>query len=561
MSDLSISSSIPSATSSPASGSGVTSSGNLVGPMIDLSGLDHALVSLSARQAKEQGLMMSGTCGQLSTTSSASAALQSSLVSKLQAKTALVGSTLYNLTWKQRATPAGRSISALRASARRISDNGSGGLGQGWPTPQCVDVNQSRTSKPQEYAERCYNRESSGSNLAIWAQHLATWPTPTTRDHKGGYQGGRIRDGKISLDTVDVAAQLAGWPTPMATDATKACNRFREDFQNGLGATTSLTGWGTPRVGGNGQGSNVMDGTGETKGRIEQQAMLAGWPTPQVADNWGPSTTESEEREWSKHNLRGVAAAVGWPTPAASDGNGGKGPRTGVSMTGKMPDGSKVTMGLSETTKLALSGWPTPAANTYGENLEAEMERRQRLKEKHGNGNGAGTTIALAAQMSGWPTPMTEDTRSYSEKAQEDWLNGETKNGHGLDMNLASAMSGWPTPQARDSINAGYATEESFNAAHQRHKDNGVNKQTALSDLTKMWTWPSNTFQAARLTATGEMLTGSSAAMESGGQLNPAHPRWLMGLPPEWDDCAVTAMQSLPRKRRNSSKLTLADLL
>ena len=150
--------------------------------MIVLYGQDHVRANLSARQAKEQGLMMSGTCGPRSTTSSASASLQLSLVSKLQAKTALVGSTLYALTWKQRATPAGRSISALRASARRISDNGSGGLGQGWPTPQCVDVNQSRTSKPQEYAERCYNRESSGSNLAIWAQHLATWPTPAASD-------------------------------------------------------------------------------------------------------------------------------------------------------------------------------------------------------------------------------------------------------------------------------------------------------------------------------------------------------------------------------------------
>jgi hypothetical protein len=70
---------------------------------------------------------------------------------------------------------------------------------------------------------------------------------------------------------------------------------------------------------------------------------------------------------------------------------------------------------------------------------------------------------------------------------------------------------------------------------------------TSLTQMSKM-------VGPARLTATGEMLIGSSAAMESGGQLNPAHPRWLMGLPPEWDDCAVMAMQSLPKQRKRSLK-------
>tara|TARA_E500000178_G_scaffold52735_1_gene48735 strand:- start:187 stop:486 length:300 start_codon:yes stop_codon:yes gene_type:complete len=43
-----------------------------------------------------------------------------------------------------------------------------------------------------------------GANLA---DQVRMWPTPTTRDYKGGYQGGRIRNGKVSMDTLDVAVQ------------------------------------------------------------------------------------------------------------------------------------------------------------------------------------------------------------------------------------------------------------------------------------------------------------------------------------------------------------------
>ena len=152
------------------------------GPTTVLYGQDHVRASLSARQAKEQGLMMSGTCGQLSTISSASADLTLSLVSKLQAKTALVGSTLYKLTWKQRDTPAGRSIFALRASVRRISDSGCGGLEHGWPTPTTQDDNCSRMQNPQEYAEKRLARDNKCSNLAQTAQAMAAWPTPAASD-------------------------------------------------------------------------------------------------------------------------------------------------------------------------------------------------------------------------------------------------------------------------------------------------------------------------------------------------------------------------------------------
>ena len=169
----------PNAIFSPESAFGHTPCDVQAGPIAALFGRALAPVNLSAKQAKEMGFLTSGIYGRLGFTSLASASLTSSLVNRLQQRTALVGSTLYKLTWKQRATPGGQSIYALRASVRRISGNDFGYL-QSWPTPTCNDVNKSRTNDPQAYSERHFNREGRSTSLAIWAQHLAAWLTPLT---------------------------------------------------------------------------------------------------------------------------------------------------------------------------------------------------------------------------------------------------------------------------------------------------------------------------------------------------------------------------------------------
>lgn len=306
--DLKTSEDSTNATSSPGSAFGATHSAEPDGRTTRPYGQDHALASLSARQAKEQGLMTSGTSGRTSTISSSSASLQSSLANRLRAKTALLGSTLYKLTWKLRDTPSGRLIPALRASVRPTSGNGFIGL----------------------------ENEASAR------------PTPAARD-------------------------------------------FR-------------------------------------------------------------SNSASKE-----HYRKRAAHPRGKP--------------------------------LSEFAHQMLSGWPTCTVTNHGKG-----ETPERRQEK-----GFGLNLADAASVSGWPTTSCNNDRS-----------------------------------ARPVV---------------MYREDGSKNQQRLQDFAAI-------AGPARLTASGEILTGSSAGMKSGGQLNPAHSRWLMGLPPEWDDCAVMAMQSMPNRRSASSKRT-----
>lgn len=92
-----ISNLIPSVISSPELVSGHKHCVMQDGRIISQSGQEAALANLSARQAKVKDLLMSDTCGPRSFTSSSSANLTLFLVSRLQAKTASAGSTLYKL--------------------------------------------------------------------------------------------------------------------------------------------------------------------------------------------------------------------------------------------------------------------------------------------------------------------------------------------------------------------------------------------------------------------------------------------------------------------------------
>lgn len=222
------------------------------------SGQVPAHASLSARQAKERGLLTSGTYGPPCIGWSGSVALSLSLASNLQALTQMTGSTLYRLTWKPWVMPSGRVRFRLRASVPRTSGTEligwptptanawkhpsnagrQGGLNlqtaaqlSGWTTPSASDSRR---------GGRGITEGMSGSSLAQQVK-MAGWPTPTASDHKGGYPGGRIRNGKISTDRLDVVAQIAG-PVRL-TASGKMLTGSNAQMENGGQLNPALSLW------------------------------------------------------------------------------------------------------------------------------------------------------------------------------------------------------------------------------------------------------------------------------------------------------------------------------
>ena len=173
-------------TFSPGSASGLTRSAVQGGQMIARSGQAHAHASRSAHQGEALDLTTSATCGRRLQVSSASAALSASLANRLQAITLIRGSTLYNLTWKEWATPSGLCRSRLRASVRRTSETER----IGWPTPIANDAQGSDYST---------SRGEKILKLGGVAK-LAGWVTPTARDWKDTAGMTAQREGRERLD-------------------------------------------------------------------------------------------------------------------------------------------------------------------------------------------------------------------------------------------------------------------------------------------------------------------------------------------------------------------------
>lgn len=215
-------------------------------------------------------------------------------------------------------------------------------------------------------------------------------------------------------------------------------------------------------------------------------------------------------------------------------------------------------------------GLPTPTTCTGG----AETAKR---KKELGRMNAGGDNLQAAALMTGWATPSARDWK-YTPGMATTGINPDGTERPRLDQLPRQAhLTGWITPSATDDRRGGRTTDGmSGNTLVQRSKAmlTGWPTPTALDrprspeTMAKcaafrmknagQKTVPIYLGEAAalagpaRLTASGAMLTGSDAQMESGGQLNPRHSLWLMLGP--FGIYWLAAAERVTRSRSRSAK-------
>lgn len=365
----------------------------------------------------------------------------------------------------------------------------------------------SRSAALRQFAENRLRAKTDTLGSTLYKLTWKEWPTPSGRSFC------LLRASAARTNATGFGG--SGWPTARASDGEKAVRSLegslaeteRKGSPQDLCAGAHLASWPTPHVG----TPQSMRGTGQDPERRREQGRQVGL---QDAVRWAgwPTTTARDSESTARHTttataskpgttLLDAARTAGWPTPKTKTG----GPNSNREARGA--GGAD----LQEAAQWA--GWPTPQAN--------DSEKRGSPSRPEGSQSCLPTAVpALAA----WVTPSARDWKDTPGMATER-SDGKPRTDQ---LPRQAYMSGWPTPNV-----------DSFRSRSGDRKDEMGIQQLAQS--TERWEGG-----PARLTAFGELRIGYSARMESGGQLNPEHARWLMGCPsawgrsaPGWSDYAV----------------------
>ena len=270
------------------------------------------------------------------------------------------------------------------------------------------------------------------------------------------------------------------------------------------------------------------------------------WPTPAARD-WKSGAASPETLEHNSRPLSEAAVLAAWNTPRATDGSHGGPNQSG----GALP------------ADVALAGWPTPRNVESGHgtgNPNRATDCKARIEDvvhltawstpKASDGTGGRTVrtegggnahLQIDARLAAWSTPTVNDCRAGCNATAN--RNPEAKHQHpGFTLVDLAKLTGWATPCAMEPEKSSKGIGRMLAPRSEKGGGCTINLGTEA------------TFAAHGPERIGFLLGRSGWEIcPASGQLNPALSRWLMGLPPEWCDCAVTAMQSLPRKRRRSS--------
>jgi len=211
-----------------------------------------------------------------------------------------------------------------------------------WDSPQSSAIWKSLVTKRRgEFLARL--KRGQEAHLTN-ANESSSWPTASTRDHKGGYSGGRIRNGKVSMDTLDVAVQAYSEGGLLAPEK-PSTDGSRQEL------------WRTPSSS-DGEGG-IMEMRPGTAGKYKlRDHVHAKWATPSAFDWNQPETKEQWEKRAATQAERGVNLHLPLKSQAIQVGNQWATPNAGDFKAGISTGRKQKSLGQDVT--MSLQNWATP---------------------------------------------------------------------------------------------------------------------------------------------------------------------------------------------------------